>query len=184
MRKALVVPLLPLLAMGVACDRKGFVGEAHLASSASQTLSPPPYPMDPTHIPDRSGWKPLGDIRPSFAGPHRGSFQRVTLNPIAAAALDRGAFNPWPEGAQVVKEALDKNGKRLGYFWMSKEQGQWIWATGDLSGRVEARFPGESSGACAACHGTRAARFDGCFSPVFAGKGTLDIPLNSSAPLR
>ncbi len=185
MRKALALPpiplLIPLLIMGTACDRKAHVPEAKIAPASQPTPSQPPPPPDPTHIPDRTGWKPLGAVRASFAGPHRGSFQRVLLNPTASVALDHDAFKPWPDGAQIVKEALNRDGKRLGFFWMSKEQGQWVWATGDAKGQVPVRFQGETSGACAACHMGRAAQFDGAFSLVFAGKGTLNIPIQGGS---
>ena len=161
--------------MGPGCGHKTKPARAQ----TTETVAPLPSTLDPTHIPDLSMWKPLGDIRPSFAGPHRGTFQRVYLNPIATRAMGHGTFNPWPEGSQLVKEALDKHRKRLGFFWMSKEQGEWVWATGDVNGKVAARFIGESSGACAACHAARAAQFGGTFSPTFAGKGTLDSSIRS-----
>jgi hypothetical protein len=59
---------------------------------------------------------------------------------------------------------------------MSKEKGQWVWAQAGPDGKVEDRLAG-SENACAACHMGRAEKFDGTFAPVFAGKGTLDIPL-------
>ncbi len=160
-----------MVAMGVACDHKARQTQALPAKTAGL----PPPPLDPNHIPDLSMWRSLGDFRPSFAGPHRGSFQRVYVNPVAASALDRGACNPWPEGSQLVKEALDRNHKRMAYFWMSKEQGQWVWATAKVDGKVAARYIGESSGACAACHAARASQFDGTFSPALAGKDHVDI---------
>ena len=165
--------------MGPGCGRKA---KQPLAPTP-ETVVALPAPLDPTRIPDVSVWKSLGDIRPSFAGPHRGSFQRVYLNPMAARALDHGTFNPWPEGSQFVKEAFDKHRSRMGFFWMSKEQGQWVWATGDVNGKVAARFIGESSGACAACHSARAAQSDGTFSTGTAGKEALAIPPQSGLPV-
>lgn len=165
--------LIASLALGLACDHKGKQG----ATPTPALPVPPVASVDPMHIPDFSGWKSLGPARPSQAGPHRGAFQRIYLNPVAAQALEQNAFNPWPDGSQLVKEALDSQGKRLRFFWMSRERGQWVWATGDVQGQVASRFPGESSGACAACHMARTAQFGGSFTPALAGKGTLaDIP--------
>lgn len=169
----LPLALLASLAMGVGCDRKGKTEPA----AAPAPEMKPVAPVDPSHIPDYSTWRSLGPVRPSHAGPHRGSFQRIFLNPVAARAMDEKVFDPWPDGSQLVKEALDAQRKRLMFFWMSREQGQWVWATGDPLGKVATRFPGESSGSCAACHMARTAQFGGAFSPVFAGKGTLpDFP--------
>ncbi|HJW08461.1 MAG TPA: hypothetical protein VJ483_02435, partial [Holophagaceae bacterium] len=91
-------------------------------------------------------------------------------------ALDRNRFNPWPDGSQIVKEAFDAQGARMGWFWMSKESGQWVWAQAGVDGKVDERMAGTEN-ACAACHLARAEKFDGTFAPVFAGKGTLDVPL-------
>ncbi len=180
--------LAPLLLLGLGCDRRRKLPAPLAAPVPSMTPDPAPTVLavlpgpDPAHIPDVSNWQIVGGVRRSFAGPHRGTFRRVTLNPIAATALERGNYRPWPDGTQMVKEALDAKGRRLGFFWMSKEQGQWVWATGDVKGRVAARFLGDSSGACAACHTARAARFDGSFAPALAGKESLDLQLDGEAP--
>ncbi|MBS1785763.1 MAG: hypothetical protein JST24_10080 [Acidobacteria bacterium] len=139
----------------------------------------PPSPPDPSHIPDITAWQPIGGLRPSFAGPHRGAWQRTWLNPEAAAALDANQFQPWPDGSQLVKEALDKEGKRLGWFWMSHEQGAWVWGQAGVDGRVTWRQAG-SGNACAACHVKNAPQFEGAFAPVWAGKGRLHIGIGSS----
>lgn len=158
-----------LCLMLLACDRKVPAPPAPPAAAEA------PLP-DPSRIPDVAGWFDMGPSRPSFAGPHRGSYQRVRLNAVAAKALAEEHLYPWPDGAQQVKEALDGNGKRIAWFWMSKEKGQWVWAQAGADGKVDERLPGTEN-ACAACHMSRAEKFDGAFSPVFAGKGTLDIPI-------
>src|SRR5690348_6026196 len=97
---------------------------AFLACGRKAPAAPLP---DPARIPDLSAWHQVGALRPSFAGPHRGAFQRTWLNAEASRALDENAFQPWPDGTQLVKEALTRDGRRLGRFWMSKERGQWVW---------------------------------------------------------
>lgn len=139
----------------------------------------PLRPPDPSRIPDISAWEPIGGLRPSFAGPHRGAWQRTWLNAEAAQALDANAFQPWPDGTQLVKEAFTQDGKRLGWFWMSKEQGQWVWGQAGVDGRVAWRQAG-SGNSCAACHLKNAPEFDGAFAPVWAGKGRLHIGIGSS----
>lgn len=151
-----------LLTLGMACHR--------------HAPAPPP---DPSRIPDLTVWQPLGGLRPSFAGPHRGALQRTFLNPIALQALNDNAFQPWPEGSQLVKEALDRDGARLGWFWMSKEQGQWVWGQAGVDGRVTWRQAGQDT-SCAACHIKNAPQFDGAFAPVWAGKGRLHIGIGST----
>ena len=184
MQRAFPIPFTAMLALGAlgalatGCDHKA---KQTLPQSA-ETPVPAPIQLDPTRIPELATWRPLGDFRPSFAGPHLGSFQKVYLNATAADALDRGTSNPWPEGSQFVKEALDKHRKRMAYFWMSKEQGKWVWASGSVDGKVAARFPGESSGACAACHAARATRFDGVFSPGLVEKPRLGAAAPASSP--
>ena len=138
----------------------------------------PPLP-DPSRIPDVAAWQPIGGLRPSFAGPHRGAMQRTYLNGIAAQALADDAFQPWPDGAQLVKEALQTDGARLGWFWMSTERGQWVWGQAGVDGRVTGRQAGLDN-ACAACHLKNAPQFDGAFAPVWAGKGRLHIGVGSS----
>ena len=136
-------------------------------------------PPDPSRIPDFTAWSQIGGLRPSFAGPHRGSWQRTWLNAEAAQALDANAFQPWPDGTQLVKEALAQDGKRLGWFWMSKEKGQWVWGKAGVEGRVTWRQAGLDN-SCAACHMKNAPQFDGAFAPVWAGKGRLHIGIESS----
>lgn len=169
MRRRFLAPCLLLLACG--CRP-----EAPQAQAPVSVQAPAPAPPDPSRIPDIATWQVQGPPRVSFAGPHRGSRQRVFLNAAARQALDADRFHPWPEGAQLVKEALDEHDKRIGWFWMSKEQGQWVWAQAGPDGKVEERLKGLEN-SCAACHTTNAARFDGSFAPVFAGKGTLNIPI-------
>lgn len=157
MRRILLVPLLSLLA----CERRVPAPPTPpLPASA-----PVPPPVDPTRIPNVEGWTSLGPPRPSFAGPHRGNLQRIYLNAEARLAMAQGRVNPWPDGAQMVKEALDRKGQRRGWFWMSKEKGQWVWASAGPDGRLEGRQAGDASGACAACHMGRAAVHDGSFVP-------------------
>jgi Cytochrome P460 len=163
---AIMIPMLIL-----ACDASSSSKKTESMASSSETK------VDPSRIPDASSWKRVGEPRPSFAGPHRGSFQRVMLNDIAERALHENRFKPWPEGSQLVKEALDDKGRRVAWFWMSKEQGDWVWVQSEADGRVNERLRGETSGACAACHTSRAASFDGVFTPVFVGKGRLNIPM-------
>lgn len=141
-----------------------------------KAAAPPP---DPSRIPDITTWQPIGGLRPSFAGPHRGAWQRTWLNAEAAQALDANAFQPWPDGAQLVKEALTQDGKRLGWFWMSKEKGQWAWGQAGVDGRVTWRQAGLDN-SCAVCHMKNAPQFDGAFAPVWAGKGRLHIGIGSS----
>jgi len=161
-------PLLPALL--AAASLLAFLGCGRKAAA------PPP---DPSRIPDITAWQPIGGFRPSFAGPHRGAWQRTWLNPEAAQALDANAFQPWPDGAQLVKEALTQDGKRLGWFWMSKEKGQWAWGQAGVDGRVTWRQAGLDN-SCAACHMKNAPQFDGAFAPVWAGKGRLHIGIGSS----
>ena len=139
----------------------------------------PPLP-DPALIPDITAWQQLGALRPSFAGPHRGALQRTWLNDLASQALADNAFQPWPDGTQLVKEALSQDGKRLGWFWMSKENHQWVWGQAGVDGRVNWRQAGLDN-ACAACHLKNAPEFDGAFAPVWAGKGRLHIGIGSSS---
>ena len=138
-----------------------------------------PPPPDPSRIPDLASWQAIGGLRPSFAGPHRGALQRTWLNGIAGEALQADQFQPWPDGTQLVKEALNQDGSRLGWFWMSKEGGRWVWGQAGLDGRVSWRQAGLDN-ACAACHLKDAPQFDGTFAPVWAGKGRLHIPIGSS----
>ena len=149
-----------------------------LAGCGRKAAAPPP-PPDPSRIPDLTGWEEIGGLRPSFAGPHRGSLQRTRLNGIATQAMADNAFQPWPEGTQLVKEALARDGHRLGWFWMSKEGSRWVWGQADPDGRVTWRQAGLDN-ACAACHLKNAPQFDGAFAPVWAGKGRLHIGLGST----
>ncbi len=141
-----------------------------------KAVAPPP---DPTGIPNIRTWQPLGGLRPSFAGPHRGAWQRTYLNEAASQALEANTFQPWPDGTQLVKEALTQEGQRLGWFWMSKEHGQWVWAQAGAEGRVTWRQAGPDT-SCALCHMKNAPQFDGTFAPVWAGKGRLHIGIGSS----
>ena len=150
---------------------------AALTGCGKKAEAPPP--PDPSRIPEVAAWRPLGGTRPSFAGPHRGALQRTYLNGIASDALDANAFQPWPDGTQLVKEALNADGARLGWFWMSKERGQWVWGQAGVEGRVTWRQAGLDN-ACAACHLKNAPQFDGAFAPVWAGKGRLHIGIGSS----
>jgi len=127
-------------------------------------------------MPDLQGWRLLAEARLSQAGPHRGLLQRTYVNPIAAAALDRGATAPWPDGTRLVKESLTRKGERVVMTSMSKEAGEWVWITGDGGGRVTGRYRGAASGACEACHYTQAWRFDGSFAPFTAGKASPEPP--------
>jgi len=165
--------LLPLLMLG--CRQ---TPTPKLSSPALLSPSSLPVP-NPNRIPDIEHWTILGPVRPSFAGPHRGSYQRLYINAIARQALDENRFRPWPEGSQLIKEALNAKGRRTAWFWMSKERDQWIWATANPPGKVLSRDSGAASGACAACHMHHAAKFDGSFAPAFAGKGPLNIPLGA-----
>lgn len=147
-------------------------------SGCGRKAQAPPLP-DPSRVPEVAAWQPIGGLRPSFAGPHRGALQRTYLNGIATQALADNAFQPWPDGAQLVKEALNPDGSRLGWFWMSKERGQWAWSQAGVDGRVSWRQAGLGN-ACAACHLKNAPQFDGAFAPVWAGKGRLHIGIGSS----
>ena len=148
-----------------------------LAGCGRKAQAPPP--PDPSRIPDVAAWQPIGGLRTSFAGPHRGALQRTSLNGVAADALAANQFQPWPDGTQMVKEALAQDGHRLGWFWMSKEGGQWVWGQAGVDGRVAWRQAGLDN-ACAACHLKNAPQFDGAFAPVWAGKGRLHIGIGSS----
>lgn len=139
---------------------------------------PPPLP-DASRVPDITGWQPIGGLRPSFAGPHRGAWQRTWLNADAAQALDANEFQPWPNGTQLVKEALNQDGQRLGWFWMSKEKGQWQWGQAGVDGRITWRQAGLDN-SCAVCHMKNAPQFDGAFAPVWAGKGRLHIGMSAT----
>ncbi|HTL97168.1 MAG TPA: hypothetical protein VL181_00045 [Holophagaceae bacterium] len=150
-----------------------------LAFSACGRKAAAPALPDPARIPDIAGWQQVGGLRPSFAGPHRGAFQRTWLNGTASGALGANAFQPWPDGTQLVKEALTPDGKRLGWFWMSKELGRWVWGQAGVEGRVTWRQAGLDN-ACAACHLKNAPQFDGAFAPVWAGKGRLNIGAGSA----
>lgn len=161
---------LPLLRLLAAAPLLAFLGCGRKAAV------PPP---DPSRIPDIRAWQALGGLRPSFAGPHRGALQRTYLNAEAAQALDANAFQPWPDGTQLVKEALNPEGQRLGWFWMSKERGRWVWGQAGPDGRVTWRQAGPDN-ACAACHVKYAPQFEGAFAPVWAGKGRLHIGLGST----
>ncbi|HET6331397.1 MAG TPA: hypothetical protein VFF76_11475 [Holophagaceae bacterium] len=148
---------------------------AFLGCGRKAALPPP----DPSRIPDITTWQQVGGLRPSFAGPHRGSWQRTWLNAEASQALGANAFQPSPDGTQLVKEALSQDGRRLGWFWMSKENRQWIWGQAGVDGRVIWRQAGLEN-SCAACHLKNAPQFDGAFAPVWAGKGRLHIGAGSS----
>ena len=150
------------------------------ALACGRKAAAPPPPPDPSRIPAVADWQPIGGLRPSFAGPHRGALQRTYLNGPASEALQENHFAPWPDGAPLVKEALAQDGAtRLGWFWMSKEQGRWVWGQAGPDGRVTWRQAGLDN-ACAACHLKNAPQFDGAFAPVWAGKGRLHIGVGSA----
>ncbi|HJU84486.1 MAG TPA: cytochrome P460 family protein [Holophagaceae bacterium] len=151
----------------LACDRK-------LPPPPFLAKAPGPAP-DPSRIPSVAAWKSLGPPRPSQAGPHRGSTQKVYLNAVASKAMAEGHVHPWPDGSQFVKEAFDAQGGRMAWFWMSKERGEWVWAQADADAKVDERVQGTEN-ACAACHLARAEKFDGACSLALADPGTPDHP--------
>ena len=179
MRPATIILPCALLALG--CDRRP--GPA--TPSAAAPIPAVPEPMaDTSHMPSLAGWRVLAEPRLSQAGPHRGLLQRTQANAVAAAALDRGATLPWPDGSHLVKESFTRKGEKVAMTGMQKVAGEWIWITADARGRVTGRYKGAASGACEACHYTQAWRFDGSFAPVTAGQAALDgtPPAGAKAP--
>jgi hypothetical protein len=174
MRHLPAIPLCALLALG--CGSRRLPPAQSRGSDTPACPAPPATEGDPARLPDVQGWRLLAEARLSQAGPHRGLLQRTYANAVAAAALDRGATAPWPDGSRFVKESLTRNGERVVMTSMSKEAGEWIWITGDRRGRVTGRYRGAASGACEACHYTQAWRFDGSFAPFTAGKASPELP--------
>lgn len=166
-----VTIILPFALLALGCDRRP--GPPPTRAEASLPLVPEP-PADPGRMPSLEGWRVLAEPRLSQAGPHRGLLQRTQVNAVAAAALDRGATSPWPDGSHLVKESFTRKGERVAMTAMQKVAGEWIWITANARGRVTGRYRGAASGACEACHYTQAWRFDGSFAPVTAGKATLE----------
>lgn len=115
----------------------------------------------------------------SFAGPHKGTYQETFMNPIAFSALQENNFAPWPEGSEFIKRTTSEKGEVISYSTQFKKNG-WEWATFNKEGKLIWRTSSSTSSSCNECHQQMASKFDGVFTPVFFGKGSLSIPINKS----
>lgn len=113
----------------------------------------------------------------SFAGPHKGTYQETFMNSIAFSALQENNFDPWPEGSEFIKRTSGPTGEVISYSGQFKTNG-WEWSTFDKDGKLVWRAGSLTPSSCNQCHQQMASKFDGVFTPVFFGKGSLSIPIN------
>ncbi len=118
----------------------------------------------------------------SFAGPHKNGYQETFMNPIANQALQKNNFSPWPEGTEFIKRTTTANGEIIGYSAQYKKNNVWEWATFDKDGKLiwKAQDSKDAMNSCNQCHQKLASKFDGVFTPVFFGKGSLSIPMRQT----
>ena len=124
-------------------------------------------------------WIPALSPTISFAGPHKDAYQETFMNPIAFSALQANEFTPWPEGSEFIKRSTNETGELIGYSGQFKKNG-WEWATFDKEGKLIWKARGSTASSCNQCHQQMASKFDGVFTPVFFGKGSLSIPINKT----